>query len=508
MPAHLNLRVATLALFCGLTAMPALAQTPSATDLRALRYYVEQNETAAVSAEIRRLQVDFPGWTPPEDLSELMRTSPSAEIDQIYARIASGDLAGARALIVTTRTQFPAWTPPADMTSLLELAEAQQNFDRAVTARNLQETLAIGVAHPALMRCDRINNIWRLADLQAASGANAAAVAGYQQIVQTCGSANDLIATIEKANAVVSDAQLEQMVTTAARRLPAAAAQINALHERLRAGRSGGAVPAANPAAAPATPAITTTPAAPQVQAQQAQTQAAPAAQAAAPAPTPAPAPAAPRPVANAAPAGAVAPVATSSDMGFARLPRSGDNRLSQVRSAAASEDFNRCTALSSDPRSLDIGYERAWCVYNLDRPLEALALFTAAANGNLGGTIPRDARYGMALAMLDLDMTEGAARIAADTDFTMEQRLTIEGTILDQRGVRAYNQGDYRSAITYFNGLEALENGLRRDLSILRGYAYMNSGNLGQARQEFFRLNNELSTPDTREALRNLTAQ
>ena len=47
----------------------------------------------------------------------------------------------------------------------------------------------------------------------------------------------------------------------------------------------------------------------------------------------------------------------------------------------------------------------------------------------------------------------------------------------------------------------------LRRDLAILRGYAYMNAGNLMQAQREFQMLNNQLSTPDTREALRNLSS-
>lgn len=407
--------------------------------------------------------------------------------------------------MVETRTRFPAWSPPAEMTSLLELAEAQANFDRAVGARNLQETLAIGVAHPALMRCDRINNIWRLSELQAASGAANAALAGYTQIVQTCSGTNDLIATIEKANAVSTPEQVQQLIRAATSRVPASAAQFTALEARLLAGRSGtdtGAAPApaatapappAPTAPAPAAPAPTPSPA-PQPQ---------PAPQAAALAPRPAtPAPA-PAPAATAP----MATIANGADMAYGRLPRSGDPRINQVRSAAGNEDFRSCTANSADPRSLDVAYERAWCVYNLDRPMEALALFTAAAAGNLGGTVPRDSRYGMALAMLALDMTEGAARIAADTDFSVEQRLTIEGIILDQRGVRAYNEGDYASAITYFNGLEALENGLRRDLAILRGYAYMNAGNLMQAQREFQMLNSQLSTPDTREALRNLSS-
>jgi hypothetical protein len=115
---------------------------------------------------------------------------------------------------------------------------------------------------------------------------------------------------------------------------------------------------------------------------------------------------------------------------------------------------------------------------------------------------VARDARYGMALSMLKRNMTDAASRIAAATDLTQDQRSTIETTILDQRGVRSYQEENYMQAIIYFNGLEVLEGTLRRDLSILRAYAYLNSGDRATARTLFRGLNSLLSTAKTRAGL------
>ncbi len=464
-------------------AQAAWAQdAPEADDLRALRYYIQQDETAAIAAEIRRLGIEFPGWTPPEDLTILEAVAPTTEIDDIFARIARGDLTGARRVLAATRTTFPDWTPPADMIGLLETGEAQRNFDAAIAGSDPTAALRIALDAPELLRCNRVNNAWRLAELEEASGDRTAALGAYQQIVGACNSVSDVVATIEKAASVATEDQLRALVAVARRRLPASISTFDDLLTRLLAGGVGTA-PSAAPATRPtATPAPATLPATPPR--------------------TLATVPSAPPPRVSppaAAPATGAVVSTTPAVSPLASLRRTGDGRIGQVRAAARAADFRTCAARSVAPRSLDVAYERAWCVYNLDRPLEALALFTAAAGANLGGTIPRDARYGMALSLLARDMTDAASRIAAATDFDIEQRRTVEGIILDQRGVRSYQQEDFAQAIIYFNGLETLDGTLRRDLSILRAYAYLNSGDRETARREFQRLHDELATDQTR---------
>ena len=456
-------------------ASTAVAQEmPSAQDLRALRYYIAQDETAAISAELRRLSIVFPDWTPPDDLAALEVTAltiPSTAIGNIYALIASDDIVDARRELTATRAAFPDWVPPAEMLLLLATADAQANFDAAVTARDPDAALRIMLDEPTLSSCDRINTAWRLAELQEQTGNRAAALAAYRQIVGACSSISDVVATIEKASSVATEDELRTLIATAQQRIPTSRTTLNTLLVRLLAGRN-----VATPSSAPAVVATSR--------------------------PTPQP-PVQQPPVQHLharTPTAAVVP-GTSAVSPLAALRRSGDGRLGQVRASAQAGDFRTCTARSVSPRSLDVAYERAWCVYNLDRPLEALALFTAAAGG-LSGAVSRDARYGMALSMLKRNMTDAASRIAAATDLTQDQRSTIETTILDQRGVRSYQEENYMQAIIYFNGLEVLEGTLRRDLSILRAYAYLNSGDRATARTLFHGLNSLLSTAKTRAGL------
>jgi cellulose synthase operon protein C len=465
-------------------ASPAFAQSmPSNEDLRALRFYVENNEQAAIDAELRRLKGAFPGWTPPSDLSNLMQTQPTTEVADIYARLARGDIEGVRRVMQSTKARFPSWEPPADLARQIDLVEAQNAFDRAVNTRNADEALRIGKRVPALFRCDRINNAWNLAELQAASGNPSRALAAYNQTVRTCTTIPDLVATIEKADSVTSEAQLNSLVDVAKQRFPAHSATFNALNERLLAGRGStrrtvvAAAPVPAPAAAP-TPTVVSPKRA-----------------------DPAPAVRAPAPVVQAAPIERSVQGGPSSPL--TSLPRTGDGRLNQARAAKDAKRFDDCLAYSVRPGSMDLAYERAWCAYNLDRSLESMAFFSAAARAGLGATVTRDAQFGLILSMLKRNMTENAADLASRVDLTSQQRYEVEIIILDQRGVSAYNKKEYAGAIEYFNALEQSQGSLRRDLAIMRGYAYLNIGERARARALFQGLHDSLATKETAAALK-----
>jgi cellulose synthase operon protein C len=460
-------------------AAPAVAQsTPSNEDLRALRFYVENKEQAAIDAEVRRLKGAFPGWNPPADMANLMQVQPTTEVADIYARLARGDIEGVRRVMQSTKVRFPSWEPPADLARQIDLVEAQNAFDRAVNTRNADEALRIGKRVPALFRCDRINNAWNLAELQTASGNPSRALAAYNQTVRTCTTIPDIVATIEKADSVTSEAQLNSLVDVAKQRFPAHSATFNALNERLLAGRGTRRTVAAAPARV-APPVVV------------------------APTKNAAPAPAAktPAPVVEAVPQQRV--IETNANPSLTSLPRTGDSRLGRARAAKDANRFDECLALSARPGSMDLAYERAWCAYNLDRSLESMAYFSAAAQAGLGGTVTRDALFGLTLSMLKRNMTESAADLAARTDLTEKQRHEVEVIILDQRGVTAYNDKEYAAAVEYFNALEQATGGLRRDLALLRGYAYLNLGDRARAREQFQILHNALATKETAAALK-----
>ncbi len=451
------------ALLMVLGAGPVLAQTASFDDLRALRYYMQQNDSASTQAELRRLRIAFPDWQPPSDLNDVMAPPPAlASVDEgaIWRQIERRDYAAARQLIEQGRQRGLGWTPPADMLRVLETNAAQDDFETAVRARNAGGAIDIVRRTPSLLSCERINNAWLLADMYVLADQKSAALATYRNTLQSCQGYAQMQPTLEKSSAVATPAELRELFGVARQFNTGAKPQLDQLEARLLGASAPAPAPVAHAAAAPQ-----------------------------------------PR---NPAPAAPAAPVAAQAAVGQGALPLRGDTRLAQVRRLKEQEQFASCLAASSAPRSLEVLYERAWCAYSHDRPTEALVGFQAAARAGdaLGPNVRRDAHFGLALSYLSMNMTEQAAQTAAQVRLSDTQHRELETIVLDQRGVRAFRSGDFRQAIGQFNALETLTGGLRRDLAILRAYAYLNSGQRQQARNEFERLHSQLATAETREGI------
>lgn len=454
-------------------ALPATAQqtAPEADELLALNFYMQQQDTKAIEAELRRLQLKYPQWTPPQDLSRVGSTVPSTEIDTFYRHVAEGRFDQARETLAQARQDYPEWDPPAEMTDLIEIAEGQALLDAALGEGNLANALQIVGSAPGLLRCDRINNAWRLADTQQAGGSDSDALGTYRAVLTACINEADLVATLEKADEVASEAELRALFAQVMSRFPAQEERYSELLQRLLAGRGSTNSAGASESAEVARPVrrSTTTSRSTKSTAPETRT---PAVQAAAPQPS------------RTNPG----PVQQSTTSSLDRMVSAGD--------------WAGCMQSTAGSSVAAVVYQRGWCAYNLERPMEAVSAFRTALAGRLEATQRRDAAYGIALAYLKMKMPEEAARISAGTDFTRTQRVDIERQILDQRGVLAYQNRQYRQAIQYFDALEQVAGGIRRDLDILRAYAYLNSGNRGRARSEFLRLNKEMSTRESRAGL------
>ncbi|MCC5962514.1 MAG: tetratricopeptide repeat protein [Rhodobacteraceae bacterium] len=456
-----NRLCALLLAACLLPSTPMLAQ--SNDDLRALRYYMQQGDQAAAQAELRRLRIAFPDWTPPSDLNELLAPESHGAVDEaaIWRQIERRDHDGARDLIDQGRRRVAGWTPPSDMLRVLETNEAQDSFDAATGARDATRAIAIARRSPHLMSCERINNAWLLADMYVLAGQKGPALTTYRNTVQSCPRYAQMQTTLEKASGVASEAEMRELFQVAHSANSGAKEQLDQLQRRLLGGGGGAAQTASQ---APA--------------------------ESSAPAPSPQPASA------------SAQPARPAPDIGS--LPLRGDNRISEVRRLKEQEQYARCLAASQSPRSLDVLYERSWCAFGHDRPTEAMTGFQAAARAgdSLGANVRRDAHYGLALAYLSMNMTEQAAQVASQVRLNESQHNEVEAIVLDQRGVRAFRAGDYRQAVGYFNAMEDITGSLRRDLAILRAYAYLNSGQRGNARSEFERLHSQLATSETRQGL------
>lgn len=464
-------------LSCGVGTGAWAQAEPKPSDLTALRYYYGQGDKKATDAELQRLHETYPDWTPPADLSTLGATAAAtgpegAEVDPIYQLIAVGKTDEAQSRVDALRAKFPNWTPPADMMDLLTTAQAQARFDATVNS-DPSGAAALARQTPALTRCDRVNNVWQLADSQARNGQKAAALGAYQSIVGTCPKYADVYASVQKADPVASPDELSALVETATRRFPDQAADLAKLRSDLLAGRGGRARSAAS------APATGTPPTSPRQSA---------------------PSQSVPRPSTdgNVSVGGAVAVPASQWD----GLPLTGDGRIGAMRAASHAGDWGRCIALTPEPRSLELLNERGWCSLNLDRPMEALGSFSAAAKARGRPAMVRDARYGMAMVYLKMNMSNDAAKLAAATNFTASQRRDVEGQILTQRATGAYDDRDYRRAIGYLNALDKVQNGLPRGLAMLRAYAYMNGGDARTAYRLFQEIDGGMSDSASRHGL------
>ncbi|WP_020038797.1 hypothetical protein [Salipiger mucosus] len=462
----------------------AAAQTPTDADLEALRFYIAEDNEQAIRSEIRRLQLRYPDWTAPEDLTRLQRGVPAETIDRIYSQIADGDFDGARSTIERTSTAYPEWTPSAQLLQTLSIGEAQERFSEAVSAGNGTAAVRIARSNPELLRCERVNNAWLLAEQYVALGQSGAALEVYRATARSCTDSDILIATLEKSAAVASVAQLAELAEAARAQAPSAAGRITTVEDRLRAGivATGVTRPrVAGPAGSQTStvtdlPASRTTPLAslrPVARPQGLATR------------RPTVSAARPRPIGGGAAASGGGPAV-----------------LSRARQAADRGDWSRCLALTADSQHGAVLSQRGWCALNSNRPMEALSDFRVAAARAPTAQTRLDSSYGMALAMLRLDMVDDAAAVAARTHFDKAQRLEIESQILDKRGVAAYQRQEYRRAIAYFDELERVTGIVRRDLALLRGYAYLNSGQRSAAKAEFLRLHEQMSTPASRRAL------
>ncbi len=443
--------------------VPAVA--PSEAELQALIFYIRQSDAASATAELRRLQAKFPGWTPPSDLGAQPVAQPSVEIDVIFRQIAVGQLAEARTSIATTRAAYRGWVPPADMTTLLELAEGQAALDAALDAGRADEAILIASKTSALLRCDRVNNAWRIAKAQEDQGAREAAVRTYLAITQACVVYPELVATLEKSDTVTTDDELIALFNIVMKRFPDESVDLGDVQSRLLAGRVAGVTGTGS--AAPENILR------PRQRPRDDMTQR----------------------VASAAPAPARTAEAAAAPSG--NSGNSGSRRVAKV-----SSNDRQCLAQTEGTRDTQMLFSRGWCAYNLERPMDSLAAFRAVEK-TLKGDQRRDARFGMALSYLKLNMTEDAASLAATTDLTGKQRVEVESIILDQRGVRSYQRGEFAKAIGYFTALEQVSGKLRRDLAVMRAYSYLNSGNRTKAHTMFQDLHNQLANNDTAKGLK-----
>jgi hypothetical protein len=438
---------------------PALAADLTEADLAALRYFLSINDGASSEAEIARLEAEFPGADVRSMLARIDEIANEVDTGPIWRRIEAAEFAAARELIAEIRDDDPSWTPPADMMKILDSNEGQARFEAAFAERDLAAASAALAEFPLIVTCERINNPWRLAELQQEAEKIQDALATYDGILRTCSAEDYVVATLQKASEIAEPDALAALFDVAEAKAPTLEARLETLAVELMSDGSGQEQEASGAGAGSGT--------------------------------------SAPKAARAAAPAAASG---SGPDSGSGADSGSGSGQASRARAAADRGDWSACLELTSGARSLDMLNQRSWCALNFGRPNEALQGFNRVASAG-GSSMSRDATYGMILAYAKLGQLQQAANLATRASLTGQQRRVVNQTVISKAALQSFEAGQYRTTLTYLDRLSR-ESGLDRGLSMLRGWALLKSGRKGQAQEQFRRVHQSSPGKDSQRGL------
>lgn len=201
-------------------AAPASAQSAtSATadpevDDSALRYFLQQGDTRRAQAEMQRLHRLYPNWEPPANLFDPNAPMPS-DVQPIWDLYGAGDYAAARKAIADRQEAEPGWTPPADLVAALDQVGERQRLLNAADVEQWETVLAIADSAPAMLTCDNIEVLWRVAEAFARTGSEQRAVDAETYIVENCPGAAPKVAALQKALDFLPLARVEALLARA-----------------------------------------------------------------------------------------------------------------------------------------------------------------------------------------------------------------------------------------------------------------------------------------------------
>lgn len=183
---------------------------------------------------------------------------------------------------------------------------------------------------------------------------------------------------------------------------------------------------------------------------------------------------------------------------------------------AAEREDYGTCLTLVRQARAegtinRGLANQEGWCLLELDRPAEAMRAFETGADlpavpASLEERLRLDANAGISWAMMRQGMVERALTFIQKAELGDENRRALLAAGLGQMALRAYDAQDWREALRL---LRSRNNLMPRDraLTMVEAWALYNAGRRDDARRLFTMLDDQLSTSETREALRIITA-
>ena len=115
------------------------APWPSEDELVTINYYVKIGDTFAKEIEIERLKKKYPDWRLglENPMKVRMETGNIKEpIDKIYQLIAQRKLAEARKKLKKTQIDFPNWSPDEELKKQFRITQAQEDYEVSLKKMN------------------------------------------------------------------------------------------------------------------------------------------------------------------------------------------------------------------------------------------------------------------------------------------------------------------------------------------------------------------------------------
>lgn len=161
-----------------------------------------------------------------------------------------------------------------------------------------------------------------------------------------------------------------------------------------------------------------------------------------------------------------------------------------------------RSCLTSEDPAGLSpqAALNRAWCLMDINRPLEAAAAFDIALRGS--GATRSDAAYGQSLAYLRAGLNDMAAIASTKAPMSSKRSAEIRTALLEQRALAAFENQRYGETLGLLEERARIAPE-RVNLLVLRGYAYLKLHRFADAEQVF----RAAAATGDREALKGLGA-
>ncbi|WP_417417799.1 hypothetical protein [Hoeflea sp.] len=148
-----------------------VAANPPALDpveTAALYYYAKQRQTERVEAEIARLQVLYPGFTPPQDLY-IAADAVVPDETSLWAMYAADDFTGIDAEIVRRKAEEPDWEPTGDFQGKLARKKLRVRMSELAQAEDWLGLLDMSAGIDPASETD-VDLVWMRIDALSAVG--------------------------------------------------------------------------------------------------------------------------------------------------------------------------------------------------------------------------------------------------------------------------------------------------------------------------------------------------